>query len=483
MASTMGRMGRRSFIGRAGLLAGGAVASTTALQRLTASAAYAQTGSELAGDAARAGEGYGSLAPVGDQQGAEILALPAGFSYVTFSKTASPLVSGGGVVPRNHDGMGAFAGPDGTVRLIRNHENRNDPSVPLLGVPGPFETKYDPLAYGGTITVDYDRAAKKAVREFASLNGTTVNCAGGVAFEAAGWITCEETVDGPDEGFQRKHGYPFLVPLDVDETVPATPLTALGRFAHEAVAVDPGTGIIYETEDAGDNSGFYRFLPRDPFDLTAGGKLQMLGIVGGPNYDTIRNQRVRRPLPVRWVDIAVPDPDLEAGASSVFDQGADAGGARFNRLEGIWWGEGSCLFNSTSGGNAGRGQVWEYRPRGDRGGTLTLVYESPEGSVLDSPDNLLVTPRGGIILCEDDASDDGDTHPLAPGIVDVNRVIGLQERGRPFEFAVNRLNDSEFAGACFSPDGQTMFVNIFGNEEPGSGMTCAITGPWADGPL
>ncbi len=146
MASTMGRMGRRSFIGRAGLLAGGAVASTTALQRLTASAAYAQTGSELAGDAARAGEGYGSLAPVGDQEGAEILALPAGFSYVTFSKTASPLVSGGGVVPRNHDGMGAFAGPDGTVRLIRNHENRNDPGVPLLGVPGPFETKYDPLA-------------------------------------------------------------------------------------------------------------------------------------------------------------------------------------------------------------------------------------------------------------------------------------------------------------------------------------------------
>ncbi len=111
------------------------------------------------------------------------------------------------------------------------------------------------------------------------------------------------------------------------------------------------------------------------------------------------------------------------------------------------------------------------------------MYESPEGSVLDSPDNLLVTPRGGIILCEDDASDDGDTHPLAPGIVDVNRVIGLEERGRPFEFAVNRLNDSEFAGACFSPDGQTMFVNIFGNEEPGSGMTCAITGPWADGPL
>ncbi len=168
------------------------------------------------------------------------------------------------------------------------------------------------------------------------------------------------------------------------------------------------------------------------------------------------------------VDIAEPDPDLEAGASTVFVQGANGGGARFNRLEGIWWGEDRCFFNSTSGGNAGLGQVWEYRPAGKGDGTLTLVYESPEGSVLDSPDNLLVTPRGGIVLCEDDASDDGDTHPLAPGIVDVNRLIGLEDKGAPFELAVNRLNDSEFAGACFSPDGETMFVTSSATPRPGA---------------
>ncbi|MBW3610854.1 MAG: PhoX family protein [Actinobacteria bacterium] len=485
MATTMGRMGRRGFLGRAGVLAGGAVVSTTALQKLTASAAYAQAGPAAAREASRSGAGYGPLAPTGDQSGAEILALPAGFSYVTFSRTGSPLLSGQGVVPRNHDGMGALAGPDGTVRLIRNHENRNDPGDPALGVPGPDATRYDPLGYGGTITVDFDLGARQPVREFVSLNGTIVNCAGGIACEDAGWITCEETVDGPDDGFGQKHGYPFLVPAGANETVPAVPLTAMGRFAHEAVSVDPRTGIVYETEDAGDNSGFYRFLPEDPSDLTGGGRLQMLALVARPNYDTIRNQRVGRSLPVRWVDISAPDPDLEGGASNVFDQGADAGGARFNRLEGIWWGEDSCFFNSTSGGNAGLGQVWEYRPlgKGDGLGVLTLVYESPEASVLDSPDNLLFTPRGGIVLCEDDASGDGDTHPLAPGITDVNRVIGLEEEGEPFELAVNRLNGSEFAGACFSPDGDTMFVNIFGDATPGSGMTCAITGPWADGPL
>lgn len=56
-------------------------------------------------------------------------------------------------------------------------------------------------------------------------------------------------------------------------------------------------------------------------------------------------------------------------------------------------------------------------------------------------------------------------------------------KGEPFTFAVNRLNDSEFAGACFSPDGEILFVNLFGNGTPGSGMTCAIWGPWERGPL
>ena len=475
-------MARRWFMRRVGLLAGGAALSTTAVQRLTA-AAYAHTGGGSVHEAPQAAVGYGALGPVPDQNGDEILALPAGFTYVTFAKTGAPLGSHGLVHARNHDGMGVFSGPDGTVRLVRNHENRNDPGDSTLGVVGPAETGYDPLAFGGTVTMDFDPAAGQLVNAFVSLSGTTLNCAGGVAFQRAGWITCEETVAGPGDGFADKHGYAFLVPIDADEAVPAVPLRAMGRFKHEAVAVDPATGVVYETEDDGDNSGFYRYLPHDPAQLGAGGKLQMLGVVARPNYDTIRNQRVGRALPVRWLDVRDPDPDLEANGASVFDQGADAGGARFNRLEGIWWGGDRCLFNSTAGGDAGRGQVWEYRPRGERGGTLTLVFESPGGDVLDGPDNLTVTPRGGLVLCEDDASDDGDTHPLAPGITDVNRLIGLDVDGRPFELAVNRLNSSEFAGACFSPDGQIMFVNVFGNEEPGSGMTCAISGPWTDGPL
>ena len=181
--------------------------------------------------------------------------------------------------------------------------------------------------------------------------------------------------------------------------------------------------------------------------------------------------------------IAEPDPDLEGGQPDVAAQGLAGGGALFNRLEGIWWDfhTRTFFFASTSGGDAGYGQIWQYDPAGE---TLTLFFESPGGTVLDSPDNLHVTPRGGILLCEDDATGrDDDTHPLAPGIVDVNRIIGLTREARPFEFAVNRLNDSELAGACFSPDSGTLFFNIFGDNETGSGMTCAVTGPWQNGPL
>lgn len=335
------------------------------------------------------------------------------------------------------------------------------------------------LANGGCITIDFDTATRTSVREVVSIAGTHVNCAGGEAYRNAGWITSEETT----AIYGKKHGYNFFVPATgTGKQTKPVPLTAMGRFAHEAVGVDPRTGVVYETEDAGNDSGFYRFIPGDPSNLFAGGRLQMLAVKNDPNYDAIRNQQIGTKLRVEWVPIPDPDPDLTGVGGSVFDQGADAGGARFNRLEGIWW-DGtreSFFFNSTSGGDAGYGQVWEYVPGRNphQGGELYLRFESPGKGVLDSPDNLNVTPRGGIILCEDDATGgDNDTHPLAPGLENVNRLIGLDVTGRPFEFGINVLNDSEFAGACWSSDGQVLFVNVFGDATPDSGMTCAIYPP------
>jgi hypothetical protein len=482
---------RRTFLRRSAATAGGAVVATTALQRLTEHAAMAApTNARARGARGRVtpltlSDGYGPLARLADQRGEEVLALPAGFSYVTFGWTGSPLQEGGAHA-RNHDGMGSFPGPDGTTRLIRNHEMRTAAGDPTLGVPPNGLPKYDPAANGGCITIDFDTTARATVREFTSIVGTHVNCAGGEAYGAAGWITCEETT----ATYDKPHGYPFFVPATGDgRQRNPQPLTAMGRFAHEAVGVDPRTGTVYETEDAGNDSGFYRFTPADPDRLESGGRLEMLAVRGHPNFDAIRNQALGRKLPVEWVP--VPDPDPASGRSTTFDQGADAGGARFNRLEGIWWDDRrkSFFFNSTSGGNAGYGQVWEYAPgaRRNQGGELSLRFESTGKDVLDSPDNLNVTPRGGILLCEDDATGgDNDTHPLAPDLENVNRLIGLDAGGRPFEFAVNVLNDSELAGACWSADGQVLFVNIFGDATPDSGMTCAIYPPasgWGTGLL
>jgi secreted PhoX family phosphatase len=478
---------RRSFFKRTGAIAGGVVTGAT-LSSLAAHTAWAH-GDRHDRDHGKNGRhgrrsDYGDLRPTPDQDGDLILALPKGFEYCTFSKTGESF-GGGLIVPRNHDGMACFDGRGDKVRLIRNHELRNAAGVFDLGVNGPMGLRYDTKGMGGCMTLDFDTKRKRLVRQFISIGGTIVNCSGGWSWKNQGWITCEETVQGVNNGYDKPHGYNFLVPADADSTVPAVPFKAMGRFSHEASVADE-RGVVYQTEDAGNNSGFYRYTPHRPHDLRTG-KLQMLAVKGSPGANLITGQVVGVRLPVEWVDINDPDPALELGAATCFQQGLAAGGARFNRLEGLFRGEdgASMYFVSTSGGS-GFGQLWHYVPADGKvqmEDQLVLVFLSPQGSVLDSPDNLCITPNGGMLFCEDDASNDNDTHPLAPGIQDVNRLVGIGPKGEPFTFAVNLLNDSEPAGACFSPDGEILFVNLFGNAAPNSGMTCAIWGPWERGPL
>lgn len=459
--------------------------STAALAALAAHARWVSAGLPSTGS------GYGALHPVKDARGVPVLALPQGFSLTTFSRIGEAFE--GGLVPKNLDGMAAFARVGGGVRLIRNHEVRNKPGVADGAVEG---TGYDALAGGGCTVLDLD-ASGRLVRQFVGLAGTQVNCAGGYAWKQRAWLSCEETTEGPLQGFSRQHGYVFALPADLDRIVVAQPLTAMGRFKHEAACADLN-GAVYLTEDTGSarGSGFYRFLPQDQADLAQGGRLQMLR-ASEAFLDARQDRRPGVALVCDWVDIADPDPDLEAGKPGCFEQGRVAGATLFNRLEGLWLGADgrTVYFTSTSGGDSkglamntdgfaqGYGQVWRYAPSDANHGVLTLHFESPGGSVLDSPDNLCVTPQGGLLLCEDDASPwDRDRHPLAEH-ANVNRLVGLGTDGVPFVFAVNLLNGSELAGACFSPDGRTLFVNVFGDGTPDSGMSCAITGPWQRGPL
>lgn len=452
-----------------------------------------------AADRVRA-DGYGPLVP--DPAG--LLDLPRGFHYRALSTARlghddDPLFSGrlsnDDLVPPLHDGMGAFAGPNGVTVLVRNHELNPD-HHPILDPAR--QHPYDALGRAGTTTlwVDGDR---QVVRAFASLSGTVRNCAGGIT-PWGSWLTCEECVymPGPADpvnhdrtpDVRERHGYVFEVPAAAAGLVEPKPLRAMGRFRHEAIAVDPQSGYVYLTEDLRDGL-LYRFRPdvvtrgtRHPARMTAGdlargGTLEALRIVSAPSIDTSNagaEPLIHPDQPVRidWVPIADPDPDMDnerdpdddasdplrrrprTAAGSTRAQGFRAGAAQFSRSEGITWHRGSAYFCCTNGGRSHDGQVWRLEPGR---GTLTLLIEPNDREMLDGPDNITVAPLGDLIVCEDGDRDD--------------RVVGITPQGRLYVLARNAYNDVEFAGACFAPDGRTLFVNI---QEPG--ITFAIWGPW-----
>ena len=461
---------RRTFLRHAAVLGGGAFLAP-ALQGLSAC-------SRALGPSPRA-LGYGPLRP---SPHVPELGIPEGFTARKLSTTRTPsVVNPGLTVQYGMDGMAAFAAGDDRVRLVRNHEI-NDPSASARLL-GPGVRAYDRKAGGGPMTLEVRQGrdgSVELVREFVSLSGTRTNCAGG-ATPWGSWISCEETTAGPSTGYERAHGYCFEVSADADEEVEPVPLRAMGRFVHEAMAVDPRTGIAYLTEDmtydpavgAGKGSGFYRFLPAQPGNFAAGGRLQMLAVRGRPNYVTVTGQTVGAPMDATWVDIPDPDPaTAEANPSAVFQQGWARGGALFQRLEGCFYGDGHVYFTSTSGGNVGAGQVWSYRPTGADAGELTLVFESPSRDVLDSPDNLCMSPRGGLVICEDSVGE--------------QFLRGLTTDGQIFDFIRTAGPSAETAGCCFSPNGKTLFFNIQGGTTAATTMTggtYAIWGPWENGAL
>lgn len=454
---------RRRFLARAAAAAAGAGLLALDPGGLSGLAARSVLATRATGHrlyAGLGGGGYGPIVPAGKE-----LALPRDFTYRVLGVEGSPM-SDGRPTPRAHDGMAAFPLPNGNIRLIRNHEDRSGPATPICDP----DAAYDVRGAGGTTSLEVEPdGERRLVWDGVTLGGTIYNCAGGPTSWGS-WLSCEEAVGGSEYGWDRAHGYVYEVPAAAVGPVEAIPLKAMGRFVHEAVALDPSSGIVYLTEDM-HRAGFYRFLPEHAGDLRVGGRLQILAIDGRPNFDTSRGQTVGTPMPVGWIEIPDPDPtDAARNPSAVFQQGWRRGAARFRRLEGCYFGGGRVFIDATDGGDARKGQVWNYDPLEE---TITLFFESPGADVLDGPDNLCTSARGGLIICEDGA--------------DGNYLRGLTPDGRIFDFARNLVNKREFAGATFSPDGRTLFVNIQGDLTPGGpgnrGMTLAIWGPWEEGVL
>lgn len=400
--------------------------------------------------------------------GLSLLRLPDGFRYTSFGWTADPM-SDGRASPPQPDGMAVVAASGARLTLIRNHEVVTDD-----GAFGPPETAYDTAAGGGTTTLVFDAGAGRLLSSRASLSGTLMNCAGGPT-PWGSWLSCEEAVadagsfyDGwPLTRLSKDHGFVFEVPAE--GAAQPRPLEAMGRFCHEAAAVDPDTGIVYLTEDLEPTSGFYRFVPAVPGALERGGRLQMMAVRG-------RRQMNRRipdgPLAVDWVDIDAPQRGHYRGCdqAGVVRQGLAAGATGFVRLEGCWYERGRVYFSSTSGGDAGRGTIFCHDPQEQ---TVTKLFESPHQRDLDGPDNLTVAPNGAVIICED-----GNRYgQLILALTPTGKLIPIARNNVELHGERNGIvgdfRNAEWCGACFSPDGQWLFANI---QQPG--ISFAITGPW-----
>ncbi|GGF27592.1 hypothetical protein GCM10010954_28350 [Halobacillus andaensis] len=257
-------------------------------------------------------------------------------------------------------------------------------------------------------------------------------------------MTCEETLE-------VGHGYVFEVdPNDPENKLSKTPIRDMGAFSHEATAIDPATGIVYLTEDAGP-SYLYRFIPNDRSQklgsLQKGGKLQAAAIEEMSSDETSKFYTGQQ-FGVVWKDVDPEKPTLEAGQK---------GCIAFSRLEGAYFEGGVFWFDDTSAGDKDLGRVYRYIPATN---TLELFYESSSANDLEMPDNICITPWGDLWIAED-----GDG---------VDRIIGMTPEGETYVFAENKINDSELAGPTFSTQGDTFFVNI---QSPG--ITFAIWGPFA----
>lgn len=426
----------------------------------------------LAGNGLRLYDRYGPL--LNDPDG--VFNLPKDFSYKIISRSGAPM-DDGFVSPGKNDAMAAFEGPDGKVIVVRNHEvTGKDLENGPFGKTNELLDKLPPAqiydrgngkkpSLGGTTTFVFNEDTQEIEYEYLSLAGTIRNCAGGPT-PWNSWLTCEETFESREAGGnEQNHGYVFEVPASATAMLAEpVPLKAMGRFNHEAVAVDPDSGFVYLTEDRGDGL-IYRFIPHEPGNMRAGGRLQALCVEGHPAFDTrnweTQTIRVGEPVAAEWIDLQDTDPEEDDLRLRGFAQGA----ARFARGEGMWYGNNEVYFACTNGGKAKQGQVFRYIPGADEkqgetnsSGQLELFAEPNDRKILRACDNLTVAPWGDVVLCED------NSRP---------RIIGITPKGEIYHLGLNTGYESELAGVCFSPSGKTLFVNI-----QHEGLTLAITGPW-----
>jgi len=419
------RTRRRTDFNRRRFLHGGAqLAAYLALARVLSAC---DSGSDRA-------SGAGRLAKVG-ALGAPLdigIRIPEGFTARVIARAGERVA---GTSLRWHsdpDGGATFTTDDGGWIYVSNRE----------------------FLPGGVNAIRFD-ANGAIVDAYNALPGalTRINCSGG-ATPWKTWLSGEEYELG------------IVWECDPWGVQSATPLRALGTFAHEALAVDPETNIIYETEDESDGR-LYRFVPEAPNvggrpDLTRG-RLQVMRVLA--EQAVVSAEGLLPATKVEWLDVPRPNPVLGGVLSGRATRYQVADSTAFHGGEGIWHHEGMIYFTTK-----GDRKVWAYDTRQQ---TLAGVYDDSlyAEPVLDSVDNIIVTPGGDLVIVEDKT----EANQQAVAISAEGEVFPLIE--------LAGQHGSEVTGPAFSPDGRHFYFSSQrgpGADAPAgsAGITYCVTGPW-----
>ena len=375
-------VGRRAFL-RAATVVTGAAAFGGSLWREAAAVA-------LPGPSR-----YGPLRPA-DGNGLE---LPGGFTSRVVARSGRPVGPRGLRWHAAPDGGACFRAPGGWI-YVSNSEL---------------------VSGGGASALRFARDGR-VVDAYRILSGTRGNCAGG-ATPWGRWLSCEEV----DRG--------FVWDTDPTGAGPAVRRAAMGRFQHEAAAVDPDARVVYLTEDEPDGC-FYRFRPDRWPDLSAGA-LEVLT----EDY--------------RWV--RVPDP---TGATTRTRHQV-AAAQHFNGGEGCWYSGGSVWFTTK-----GDGRVWRWDVDDAH---LSLAYDDAvPGAPLTGVDNVVGSAVGELFVAEDGGDMQICVISPAGSVAPFLRVTGHPR--------------SEVTGPAFSPDGSRLYFSSQRGAAGTSadGVTYEVRGPFRE---